>query len=144
VTAIEAITAYRRAVLVAEQQLREGSRGSIKELAAALVPFANRVTVRVDAKLHPQHTFYGPPAYRVELRALEEERIVPLEMAREPIYPLGTYPAGPGPNTGMVGVRVDATFDWGALMVKDCCDVLVFDELGRQVARQRVLFTSYR
>jgi hypothetical protein len=138
---LDVITLYRRAVLLAEQSARMGHRWTSHDLAQALAPHADSVAVHANVRLHPHNLFITAPPYSIELRAEDDRRILPVQVDRTPLYPPRLPPAG---RTAMSGVSVEAIFDVKALDVVDCCDVVVLDQSGAQVARQHVKFGRFR
>jgi hypothetical protein len=137
---LDVITLYRRAVMLAEQASRMGNRWTTRDLAQALVRYDQQIGVHASVRLHPHNVFVTPPPYSIELVAPNGERIRPVEVQREPMYP----PRAPRQGAAMSGVSVEAIFDVTALDILGCCDTVVLDQAGAQVARQHVNFVSFR
>jgi hypothetical protein len=123
---IDIVTPFRRVVIAAEVQARQGSRRfGQREGLAVLDAAAGHVSVVAELTFHPQNTYVGVPGYDVILTRGEETRAA-LSIDRQPRFGarVDTLPAiGPRPGglTGtrssqpMLGGTVTAEFDGRAL-----------------------------
>ncbi len=153
---IDVITPFRRVVIAAESQARQGSRRFGQRAAFAVLAEApDQVTIRVELTFHPHHTFVGVPAYEVTLVS-GSGSVTPLSIAREPRFvvrtddtlPPLTQPGGliRGPRAivqPMLGGALVAVFDGRTLGQGRAYDAVV-SEPGKELAKARFAFDALR
>jgi len=137
----EIITEFRRAVLIIRE--REGLGDYIQDtrnLSNALAPYAGLVTFVVQARLNPLNTYAKAPNY--ELYVSTGTTTKPLAgkpFVREPIYPVGTT-AG----SGMVAVRLTASFPRADIEAASQPRVVVADDNANTIWQARIDLSRYR
>ncbi len=153
---IDLITPFRRVVIAAESQARQGSRRFGQRSALAILDAAPmQITLRVELTFHPQNTFVGVPDYNVAL-VNGSARVAALSIAREARFVVRTDDALPplsqpgglirGPaatSLPMLGGALVAVFDGRALSQTGSYDVVV-SELGQELARARFALDALR
>ena len=133
---IDLVTPFRRVVIAAEVQARQGSRRfGQREGLAVLEAAAGHVTVVAELTFHPQNTYVGVPGYDVTLVRGQDARVA-LSIDRQPRFGarIDNLPAiGPRPGglTGarasqpMLGGTVTAEFDGRSLEPNGTYDVVL-------------------
>jgi hypothetical protein len=146
---ISIVTPFRRVVLAAETETRQGRRMfGQREALAALQPDPDRFEVYAELTMHPLNTFIGLPDYTIELEPISFRGpvVIPHGIDRlprfsprleSPWYPF-PYPYSVGPTVAggrpLVGGTLIARFAGGDLDRKGIYSVIVKDggkELGR-------------
>jgi hypothetical protein len=137
----EVITEFRRAVLIVREHEALGDYiQDTRNLTNALAPYAGIVTFVVQARLNPLNTYTTPPSY--ELYVSTGPATKPLAgkpFLREPIYPIGA-PAG----SGMVAVRLTASFPRADLESAAHPAVVVADDHADPIWQARIDLARYR
>jgi hypothetical protein len=151
---VDVVTPFRRVVLAAEAQARQGSRRfGQRDAFAVLDAAAGRLMVRVELTFHPLHTYVGVPAYEVVLVA-GTHTVAPLSIDRQPRFGARTDDLPmPSPQPGglsrtrasepMLGGTVVALFEGRALRPSASYDAII-SELGKEVTRVRLALDALR
>jgi hypothetical protein len=136
---VEVITEFRRAVLIARDQWRQGHVGfNADDLAKALEPFKGLVTFLVQVRLNPLNTFIKEPSY--DLYVATGPRSPPIAaktLKRGPVFP-------PGSNSPVLGVRLEASFPRADIGRADAPFLIVTDEKGETLWQVRIDPSRYR
>jgi len=134
---IEIITEFRRVVLFAEEQIRQGDHMfGIRQAEAAMRPWHGKVTIVARLRFHPLNTFLAAPPYEV---GVGEPPIAPLDVRRTSLYALASHqkPAAPTPLAGAV---VESDFD-AAAVGQSLRQIRIMLE-GKEVVRTSVDFAT--
>jgi hypothetical protein len=137
----EIITEFRRAVmLVREREALGDYIQDSRTLSNALAPYAGLVTVIVEARLNPLNTYMGPPSYELYVSTGPSTKpIAGKPYAREAVYPLGV-PAG----SGMVAVRITASFPRVDIEAAQQPAIVVIDDRAEVIWQARIDLSRYR
>lgn len=137
----EIITEFRRAVMLVRD--REALGDYIQDsrtLSNALAPFAGLVTVIVEARLNPLNTYMKAPSYDLYVSTGPATRpIGGKPFTREAVYPIGA-PAG----SGMVAVRLTASFPRADIEAAPQPSLVVTDDRAEIIWQQRIDLGRYR
>jgi hypothetical protein len=111
-----------------------------RTLSNALAPFAGLVTVIVEARLNPLNTYRNAPSYELYVSTGPATKpIAAKPYTREPVYPIGA-PAG----SGMVAVRITASFPRGDIEAAPQPAFVVTDDRAEVIWQQRIDLGRYR
>ena len=137
----EIITEFRRAViLVREREALGDYIQDSRTLSNALAPFAGLVTVVVEARLNPLNTYMKAPSYELYVSTGPSTRpIAGKPFTREAVYPVGA-PAG----SGMVAVRLTASFPRADIEAASQPAIVVLDDRADVVWQARLDLSRYR
>jgi|SRR5579872_3496957 len=137
----EIITEFRRAVmLVREREALGDYIQDSRTLSNALAPFAGRVTIIVEARLNPLNTFMKPPSYELYISTGPSTKpIAGNPFTRDPVYPIGA-PSG----SGMVAVRLTASFPRTDIEAASQPSLVVTDDRADVIWQQRLDLSRYR
>lgn len=138
---VEVITEFRRAVILARQQVDAGNyTWSPTNLGRAMAKYGGLTTVRADVWLSPMHMYVGTPSYRLDLYTATQRAVMPVEEKREPIL----APTTPEGSSSMTGVTLETFYRDAALREPGCCLLLVVDPKGETVVKKQIEFTALR
>jgi hypothetical protein len=107
---VEVVSEFRRYVLAAEEQLRQGHwlfAQSIKDAQAMLRPWRGRVSLVARLRFHPQNTLTMVPPYAL---AVAGPDLVPLDQVRTPITALFSGKRGDF-FAPLMGATLEGIFD---------------------------------
>jgi hypothetical protein len=137
----EIITEFRRAVLIVRQRDTLGDYiQDTRTLANALAPYAGLVTFVVQARLNPLNTYVKAPNY--ELYVSTGPTTKPL--AGKPFLREAIYPIGAAAGSGMVAVRLTASFPRADIESAAQPAVVVADDRADVIWQARVDLSRYR
>lgn len=121
---VSVVSPFRRVVLLAETEKRQGRRAfGQREALAALRPDPGRLEVYVELTFHPLNTFVGVPDYAVVLEAPGKAPVAAADIERLPRfgprladtwYPF-PYPYPHGPRMPVSGAQ---TLEGGTLIAR--------------------------
>jgi hypothetical protein len=149
---ISVVTPFRRVVLAAETEARQGRRSfGQREALAALQPDPDRLEVYAELTFHPHHTYLAVPSYTMELDpGSRGVPIAPHDMERIPRfaprveapwyplpYPLREAPRLPSRTETLLGGTLIARFAGSRLDAKAAYSVVIRDGT-RELARARL------
>jgi hypothetical protein len=156
---LEIVTPFRRIVLAAESQARNGNRRfGVKEAVQVNADTPGHLAVYAELTFHPLNTFVLVPEYDVDLILPTGARVPPLTLERAPRYGprveggLVPYAPGriqggavPGRSQPMLGATVGAVFDGYAIGTRcdRACD-LVISENKKELVRAKVALGNLR
>src|SRR5207245_11722967 len=106
------VTEFRRVVLFAEEQIRQGDHTfGARQAERAIAPWHGRVTIVARLRFHPLNTFIASPPYDI---IVGQPPIVAVDTRRTSLY--AAAGAGPKPGTPipLSGAIVEADFDAAA------------------------------
>jgi hypothetical protein len=137
----EIVTEFRRAVmLVREREALGDYIQDSRTLSNALAPFAGLVTVIVEARLNPLNTYMNAPSYELYVSTGPTTRAVAGKpFTREAVYPIGA-PAG----SGMVAVRLTASFPRADIEAAAQPSFVVTDDRAEVLWQTRIDLSRYR
>ena len=137
----EIITEFRRAVmLVREREALGDYIQDSRTLSNALASSAGLVTVVVEARLNPLNTYMHAPSYELYVSTGPTTRpIAGKPFTREAVYPIGA-PAG----SGMVAVRLTASFPRADIEAASQPAVVVLNDRADVVWQARLDLSRYR
>lgn len=137
----EIITEFRRAVMIVRE--REALGDYIQDsrtLSNALAPFAGLVTVIVEARLNPLNTYAKAPWYELYVSTGPATKpIAGKPYSRDAVYPIGA-PSG----SGIVAVRLTASFPRADIEAAPQPALVVTDDRADVIWQQRLDLTRYR
>jgi hypothetical protein len=137
----EIITEFRRAVMLVRE--RESLGDYIQDsptLSNALAPFAGLVTVIVEARLNPLNTYAKAPSYELYVSTGPTTKpIAGKPSTRDAVYPIGA-PSG----SGMVAVRLTASFPRADIEAAAQPAIVVADDRAEILWQQRIDLSRYR
>jgi len=134
---IEIITEFRRVVLFAEEQIRQGDHMfGIRQVEAAMRPWHGKVTIVARLRFHPLNTLLSAPPYEA---GVGDPPIAPLDVRRTSLYALASHrkPAAPTPLAGAV---VESDFD-AAAVGQSLRQIRIMLE-GKEVVRTSIDFAT--
>ena len=108
---IEAITEFRRIVLMAEERIARGDRlfaQSAQQAQAAIQPWRGRVSLVAEVRFHPQNAYVRPPGIDVILAGSTGD-LMRIDLRNEPRY--ATFGGTVGSRAPLSGVIGEAVFD---------------------------------
>ena len=155
---ISVVTPFRRVVLAAETEARQGRRSfGQREALAALQPDPDRLEIFAELTFHPHHTFVAVPTYSIELdpasrgvpvqlRDIEHiPRFTPrLQAPWYPLpYPFRETPRLPARADTLLGGTIIARFGLNGMEPTAVYSVVIRDG-SREVVRARVDFGRMR
>ena len=111
---IEVITEFRRYVLTAQEQLRQGNWlfvQGVRNVKEQLRPWRERMSLVARLRFHPQNTLMMVPLYDI---TIGQPAVVPVDIVRTPITALLSGKKGDF-NTPLMGATIEAIFDTTAL-----------------------------
>jgi hypothetical protein len=136
---IEVVTEFRRYVLTAQDQLRQGNWlfvQGVRNAKEQLRPWRERLTIIARLRFHPQNVLIGIPPYEI---ALGTPDLAPLSLARTPINSL--LSGRPGDfNAPLVGATLEAVFQSSTIGQTARPAILSLD--GKQVASVTIGFAT--
>jgi hypothetical protein len=137
----EVITEFRRAVLFVHDEVGKGQLTvTDQDLSKAMAPFAGRVSVVAEVRLHPLHTYPKPPLYDLYVETGRATRpIAATPLVRDPVYPPGV-----GPGTAMAAVRLEGSFPRADIESAAAPTVVVTDDQANVIWRARLDLARYR
>lgn len=136
VARLEVITEFRRAVLFAEERVRQGDfTWTASTIERALGPYRGRLTIVVEVRLPPMNILARPPAYSAALSTradgsdveVKSGGIRPIDTRTTPIFPPGISE----PGAPIQGARVELDFDARSLDPNGRYVLIVFEEETR-------------
>ena len=137
----EIVTEFRRAVILVRE--RESLGDYIPDahaLTTALAPFAGLITVIVEARLNPLNTYTKAPPYELYVSTGPTTRAVAGKpFTREAVYPIGA-PAG----SGMVAVRLTASFPRADIEAAAQPSFVATDDRAEVLWQTRIDLSRYR
>ena len=138
---LEVITEFRRAVMLARQQIDQGNHTwTPTNVASAIAKYEGLSSVRAEIWLSPAHMYVGTPSYRMDLYTAAHRTVMPVEEKRDPIF----APMTADGNSSMTGVTLETTYRDAVLREQGCCLVVVTDPNGETVVKTHVDFSSLR
>lgn len=138
---VEVITEFRRAVILARQQVDAGNfTWSPTNLSRAIAKYEGLTSVRAEVWLSPVHMYVGTPSYRLDVYTAALRTVTPVEEKREPIF-TATTPEG---SSSMTGVMLETVYRDEVLREAGCCMLIVVDPKGETVVKKQVEFASLR
>jgi hypothetical protein len=138
---VEVITEFRRAVLLARQQVDLGNFSwSPTNLGRAIAKYEGLTSVRAEIWLPLLHVYVGTPSYRLDLYTAAHRTVEPVQEKRDPIY----TPAITGEGSSMTGVTLDTIYRHDVLREAGCCLLIAVDPRGGTIVKQQVPFSSLR
>ena len=111
---IEVITEFRRYVLTAQEQLRQGNWlfvQGVRNVKEQLRPWRDRMSLVARLRFHPQNTLMMVPIYDI---TIGQPAVVPVDIVRTPITALLSGKKGDF-NTPLMGATIEAIFDTTSL-----------------------------
>jgi hypothetical protein len=137
----EIVTEFRRAVmLVREREALGDYIQDSRTLSNALAAFAGLVTVVVEARLNPLNTYMHAPSYELYVSTGPTTRpIAGKPFTRDAVYPIGA-PAG----SGMVAVRLTASFPRADIEAASQPAIVVLDDRADVIWQARLDLSRYR
>ena len=140
VDAAEIITEFRRAVLIVHARAQLGEFGfTERDLNVAMTPHLGQITVIVQARLNPMHTYAKPPAYELYISTgPDTPPIAGRATKRDPVYALG--PMG----SPLIAVRVEITVPRAAIEAAPRPELVLTDEHASVLWRSRLDLSRFR
>lgn len=137
----EIVTEFRRAVLLVRQRESLGDYiQDTRTLANALAPFAGLVTFIVQARLNPLNTYVKAPSYELYVSTGPSTKpIGGTSFARDAVYPIGA-----AAGSGMIAVRLTASFPRADIEAASQPTLVVTDDHAEIVWQQRIDLSRYR
>jgi len=137
----EIVTEFRRAVmLVREREALGDYIQDSRTLSNALAPFAGLVTIIVEARLNPLNTYMNAPSYELYVSTGPSTKpIAGKPYVRDPVYPIGA-----SPGSGMIAVRLTASFPRADIEAASQPAIVVIDDRADVVWQQRLDLSRYR
>jgi len=137
----EIVTEFRRGVLIVREHAQAGDYAfGWDALSKALLPMKGLVTFIVQVRLNPMNTFGREPAYDLYVSTGPASGpIASTGVKRQPIYPQGG-----GPGSGLVGVRLEASFPRTAFTRSAMPQLVVTDEKAEVLWQARLDLSRYR
>jgi hypothetical protein len=137
----EIVTEFRRGVLIVREHAQAGDYSfGWDALSKALLPMKGLVTFIVQVRLNPMNTFGREPAYDLYVSTGPASGpIASTGVKRQPIYPQGG-----GPGSGLVGVRLEASFPRTAFTRSAMPQLVVTDEKAEVLWQARLDLSRYR
>lgn len=136
---MEIVTEFRRAVLLAREQMQQGHIGfDANDLAKAIDPFKGVVTFIVQVRLNPQNAFIKEPAY--DLYVATGPKTPPIaarSLQRMPIGPQGAI-------SPVLAVRLEASFVRADIERVEAPFLIVTDEKADTLWQVRLDLSRYR
>ena len=133
---IDVVTEFRRVVLFAEEQIRQGDHTfGARQAERAVTPWHGRVTIVARLRFHPLNTFIASPPYDI---IVGQPPIAAVDTRRIALYATSGAGPKPGTPTPLSGAIVEADFD-AAAVGQEWRPVRVVLE-GKDVARTVVDF----
>jgi hypothetical protein len=136
----EIITEFRRAVMIVRERDSQGDYLTPQDLAKAMQPFDGQVTVIVQARLHPLHTYANAPSYDLYVETGPSTR----PLAAKPLKRAPVYPPGVGPGNAMVAVRLEAAFARADVEAAAAPMLVVTDDQANVIWKGRLDLSRYR
>jgi hypothetical protein len=138
---VEVITEFRRAVILARQQVDHGNyTWSPTNLSRALAKYEGLSSVRAEIWLSPVHMYVGTPAYRLDLYTAAHRALMATEEKRDPIL----APTTPDGSSSMTGVTLESIYRDEALREPGCCLLIIVDPKGETVVKTQVEFANLK
>jgi hypothetical protein len=138
---VEVITEFRRAVILARQQVDAGNyTWSPTNLSKALAKYSGLTVIRAEVWLPPVHMFVSTPAYRMDLFYASHRMVASIEEKREPIY--STLLSETTPS--LAGVSLEWTYRAEVVKEQGCCVLVLVDSKGETVVKQQIPFDNLR
>jgi hypothetical protein len=137
---VEVITEYRRAVMLARQQVDQGNFSwSPRNLSQAVAKYEGLTTVRAEVWLPVTHAYVTTPPYRMDLYTAANRTVGSVQEKREPIYStlLSEQPS-------MTGVALEWMYRADVLQEPGCCLLVLVDPRGETIVRQQIAFANLR
>jgi hypothetical protein len=140
---IDVITPFHRVELAAEANARRGgSQFGQREASEVLGGAPDQIDLMVELTFHPQNTFVGVPAYRVEMVAPGGARVTPRRLdpyprfgprldSSGPQFPAANAGAAIGGGQPVLGGTLIVAFDGTGLDPKGRYNVVVSEEKGK-------------
>ena len=137
----EAITEFRRAVMIVREHAMQGDFGfTAHDLDVAMKPQAGLVGFVVQAKLHPLHVYAAPPPFDLYVATGPATKpIAAAPLKRDPVFPPGA-----SPDTSMIAVRLEGTFKRADIVAAPSPSLVVTDEKANVLWQARIDLTRYR
>jgi len=137
----EIVTEFRRAVMIVRERENVGDYlMDTRNLSNALAPFAGLVTFIVQVRLNPMNTFRNAPAYDLYVSTGPATKpVAGKSIAREAIYPLGMPP-----GSGMLAVRVTASFPRADIESAAQPSIVFTDDHAEVLWQARIDLSRYR
>lgn len=136
---IEVVTEFRRYVLAAEEQLRQGHwlfAQDAKGAQTALQSWRGRVSLVARLRFHPQNTLISLPPYNVTVGGPD---VAPLDVVRTPVTaPLSGVRGDL--NTPIMGATIEGIFD--AVPLGQTVRPVIVSLAGQDIARVTVDFAK--
>ncbi len=108
---IEIFTPFRRAVVFAEERIRQGDHlFGLRQAEPALRPWQDKLTLAVRLRFHPLNTYVMVPEFTAAIGS--DPALAPLDVRRQAI--LGTAAPNARQGTGqapILGALIEADFD---------------------------------
>jgi hypothetical protein len=136
---IEVITEFRRYVVTAEEQLRQGNwlfAQDARAAQAALRSWRGRLSLIARLRFHPQNTLSTVPLYDVTIGRPD---VAPLDVVRTPVTALLSGMPGDF-NAPIMGATIEGIFD--AASVGQTARPVIVSLAGQDVARVTVDFAK--
>jgi hypothetical protein len=137
----EIITEFRRSVLIVREHAQVGDYSfGWDALSREMLPWKGMVTFIVQVRLNPMNTFGKEPAYDLYVSTGPASGpIASTGVKRQPIYPQGG-----GPGSGIVAVRLEASFPRAAFTRSAMPQLVVTDEKAATLWQARLDLSRYR
>jgi hypothetical protein len=138
----EIITEFRRAVMIVREHVgRANNTFTEHDLASAVAPFAGKVTVIVEARLHPLNTYTSVPRYDLYVETGRSTKpLAPDPFKRDPVFPFATV----GPSSPIVGIRLEGTFRRADIESAPAPALVVTDDKANVIWKARLDLSRYR
>ena len=136
----EVVTEFRRAVTIVRERESQGSYLTAQDLTKAMAPFDGKITVIVQARLHPLHTYPNAPSYDLYV----ETGPTTGPLGAKPLKRAPVYPPGFAPGAAMVAVRLEGTFDRADLEAAAAPMLVVTDDQANVIWKGRIDLSRYR
>jgi hypothetical protein len=138
----EVVTEFRRAVMIVRDHVNQGEYTfTEQDLAKAMAPYAGQVTVIVQVRLHPLHTYANTPQYDLYVETGPATRpLAPARFRRDAVLPLGAV----GPGHTILAVRLEGTFPRADIEAASAPAIIVTDDQANVLWKTRLDLTRYR
>lgn len=135
----EIITEFRRSVLLVRERVDRGQNAiTERDLAVAMAPYRGKITVIVQVRLHPLHTYAKLPAFDLYIgTGPSTAPIAAKHLERIPMY------AG-APGAPLNGVRLEATFHRADILAAKAPTLIVTDDKADVLWQARIDLSRFR
>jgi hypothetical protein len=135
----EIITEFRRAVLAVHDRAQRGEFATTeRDVATAIAPYQGKISVIVQARLHPMNTYVNAPFYDLYISTGPASRPIAAEKVKRDAV-LAQRTSGP-----IVGVRLEATFPRPEIAAAPAPMLVLADDQANIVWQARLDLSRYR